>query len=143
MPVDPSSFVLMPAVDVADGQVVRLVQGEAGSEPGYGAPLDAALARQAARAPWVHLVDLDAVFGRGSNRDVITEVVRLLDVAVEVSGGILDDGSLTWALATGCARVNIGTAALERPDWVRAAIAPHSGRARRPRHNPVGPRLDG
>jgi 1-(5-phosphoribosyl)-5-[(5-phosphoribosylamino)methylideneamino] imidazole-4-carboxamide isomerase/N-(5'phosphoribosyl)anthranilate isomerase len=128
VPVGPSSFVLLPAVDVADGQVVRLVQGEAGSETGYGAPLDAALAWQAAGAQWVHLVDLDAAFGRGSNRDLIAEVVGRLDVAVELSGGILDDGSLTWALATGCARVNIGTAALERPDWVRAAIARHGGR---------------
>jgi phosphoribosyl isomerase A len=123
VPVEPSSFVLLPAVDVADGQAVRLVQGEAGSETRYGAPLDAALAWQAGGAQWVHLVDLDAAFGRGSNRDLIAEVVGRLDIAVEVSGGIRDDDSLEAALATGCARVNIGTAALERPDWVRGAIA--------------------
>jgi 1-(5-phosphoribosyl)-5-[(5-phosphoribosylamino)methylideneamino] imidazole-4-carboxamide isomerase/N-(5'phosphoribosyl)anthranilate isomerase len=128
VPVGARSFVVLPAVDVADGQAVRLVQGEAGSETSYGAPLEAALAWQAAGAQWVHLVDLDAAFGRGSNRDLIAEVVGRLDVTVELSGGILDDGSLTWALATGCARVNIGTAALERPDWVRAAIARHGGR---------------
>jgi 1-(5-phosphoribosyl)-5-[(5-phosphoribosylamino)methylideneamino] imidazole-4-carboxamide isomerase/N-(5'phosphoribosyl)anthranilate isomerase len=125
---DPPSFVLLPAVDVADGQAVRLVQGEAGSETRYGAPLDAALAWQAGGAQWVHLVDLDAAFGRGTNRDLIAEVVGRLDVAVEVSGGIRDDESLTAALATGCARVNIGTAALEQPDWVRAAIARHGER---------------
>jgi 1-(5-phosphoribosyl)-5-[(5-phosphoribosylamino)methylideneamino] imidazole-4-carboxamide isomerase/N-(5'phosphoribosyl)anthranilate isomerase len=128
VPVAPSSFVLLPAVDVAHGQAVRLVQGEAGSETRYGAPLDAALAWQAGGARWVHLVDVDAAFGRGSNRDLIAEVVGRLDVAVELSGGIRDDDSLAAALATGCARVNIATAALERPDWVRSAIARHGER---------------
>jgi 1-(5-phosphoribosyl)-5-[(5-phosphoribosylamino)methylideneamino] imidazole-4-carboxamide isomerase/N-(5'phosphoribosyl)anthranilate isomerase len=126
--VGPCSFVVLPAVDVADGPAVRLVQGEAGPETSYGAPLDAALAWQAGGAQWVHLVDLDAAFGRGSNGDLIAEVVARLDVAVELSGGIVDDGSLDAALATGCARVNIATAALERPDWVRAAIARYGER---------------
>jgi 1-(5-phosphoribosyl)-5-[(5-phosphoribosylamino)methylideneamino] imidazole-4-carboxamide isomerase/N-(5'phosphoribosyl)anthranilate isomerase len=126
--VSDSSLVLLPAVDVADGQAVRLVQGEAGSETGYGAPLDAALAWQSGGAEWVHLVDLDAAFGRGSNRDLIAEVVGRLDVSVELSGGIRDDASLEAALGTGCARVNIGTAALEQPDWVRSAIARHGDR---------------
>jgi 1-(5-phosphoribosyl)-5-[(5-phosphoribosylamino)methylideneamino] imidazole-4-carboxamide isomerase/N-(5'phosphoribosyl)anthranilate isomerase len=125
---NPSSLVLLPAVDVADGTAVRLVQGEAGSETAYGAPLDAALAWQQGGAEWVHLVDLDAAFGRGSNRELIAEVVGRLDVAVELSGGIRDDASLEAALATGCARVNIGTAALEQPDWVRTAIARHGER---------------
>jgi 1-(5-phosphoribosyl)-5-[(5-phosphoribosylamino)methylideneamino] imidazole-4-carboxamide isomerase/N-(5'phosphoribosyl)anthranilate isomerase len=121
-------LVLLPAVDVADGQAVRLVQGEAGSETSYGAPLDAALAWQEGGAEWVHLVDLDAAFGRGSNRELVAEVVGRLDVSVELSGGIRDDASLEAALATGCARVNIGTAALEQPDWVRSAIAKHGDR---------------
>ncbi len=120
-----SSLVLLPAVDVAGGQAVRLVRGEAGSETHYGEPLQAALAWQEAGASWVHLVDLDAAFGRGSNRELLAEVVGKLDVAVEMSGGIRDDESLRAALATGCARVNIGTAALENPDWVRRAIAEH------------------
>lgn len=120
-----SPLVLLPAVDVADGQAVRLVQGEAGSETSYGDPLAAALAWQEAGAEWVHLVDLDAAFGRGSNRALIAEVVGKLDVRVELSGGIRDDESLEAALATGCARVNIGTAALESPAWVAAAIARH------------------
>jgi 1-(5-phosphoribosyl)-5-[(5-phosphoribosylamino)methylideneamino] imidazole-4-carboxamide isomerase/N-(5'phosphoribosyl)anthranilate isomerase len=114
---------LLPAVDVADGQAVRLVQGEAGSETSYGDPLDAALAWQSAGAEWIHLVDLDAAFGRGSNRELLAQVVGKLDVRVELSGGIRDDASLEAAMATGCARVNLGTAALENPDWTRAAIA--------------------
>ncbi|SDI07363.1 bifunctional 1-(5-phosphoribosyl)-5-((5-phosphoribosylamino)methylideneamino)imidazole-4-carboxamide isomerase/phosphoribosylanthranilate isomerase PriA [Nonomuraea jiangxiensis] len=119
------SLVLLPAVDVVDGQAVRLVQGEAGTETGYGAPLAAALAWQEAGAEWIHLVDLDAAFGRGSNRELIAEVIGRLDVNVELSGGIRDDDSLAAALATGCRRVNIGTAALERPDWCRKIIAEH------------------
>ncbi len=119
------NLVLLPAVDVADRKAVRLVQGAAGTETSYGSPLDAALAWQSGGAKWVHLVDLDAAFGRGSNRELLAEVVGRLDVAVELSGGIRDDASLKAALDTGCARVNLGTAALESPDWVRAAIAEH------------------
>ena len=119
----PERLELLPAVDVADGQAVRLVQGEAGSETHYGEPLAAALAWQSAGAEWIHLVDLDAAFGRGSNRDLLHEVVAKLDVKVEMSGGIRDDASLEAAMATGCARVNIGTAALENPEWCASAIA--------------------
>jgi len=118
-----SALELLPAVDVAGGQAVRLVQGEAGSETHYGEPLTAALAWQNAGAQWIHLVDLDAAFGRGSNRELLAELVGKLDVKVEMSGGIRDDSSLRAALSTGCTRVNIGTAALENPGWVRAAIA--------------------
>ncbi len=116
---------LRPAVDGAAGSAVRLVQGAAGSETGYGDPLAAALSWQRDGAQWVHLVDLDAAFGRGSNRDQLADVIRRLDVAVELSGGIRDDESLRAALGTGAARVNLGTAALESPDWVRSAIAEH------------------
>ncbi len=116
---------LLPAVDVSGGQAVRLVHGAAGTETGYGDPMQAALGWQAAGAEWVHLVDLDAAFGRGSNAGLLAAVVAELDIAVELSGGIRDDASLAAALATGCARVNIGTAALENPDWVQAAIAAH------------------
>ena len=117
------SLELLPAVDVAEGQAVRLVQGEAGSETSYGDPLAAALAWQQAGAEWIHLVDLDAAFGRGSNRELLVEVVERVDVQVELSGGIRDDTSLKAALATGCRRVNIGTAALEDPEWCARAIA--------------------
>lgn len=117
------SLVLLPAVDVVDGQAVRLVQGEAGSETNYGSPRDAALQWQNAGAEWVHLVDLDAAFGRGSNRDMLAGVIGELDVKVELSGGIRDDASLEAALATGCARVNLGTAAIENPEWCASAIA--------------------
>jgi phosphoribosylanthranilate isomerase len=119
---------LLPAVDVAVGQAVRLVQGEAGSETSYGDPLAAALAWQEAGAAWVHLVDLDAAFGRGSNRELLADVVGRLDVDVELSGGIRDDESLDRALATGCRRVNLGTAALEDPEWTAGAIARHGDR---------------
>jgi len=119
---------LLPAVDVADGQAVRLVQGAAGSETSYGDPLAAALAWQSAGAEWIHLVDLDAAFGRGSNRDLLAAVVTALDVQVELSGGIRDDDSLAAAMATGCARVNLGTAALENPDWTRRAIVEYGDR---------------
>src|SRR5450432_4548773 len=119
---------LLPAVDVAAGQAVRLFQGAAGSETHYGEPLAAALAWQRAGAQWIHLVDLDAAFGRGSNRELLAQVVGELDVAVELSGGIRDDESLTSALATGCRRVNVGTAALENPQWVRKAIAQYGDR---------------
>jgi 1-(5-phosphoribosyl)-5-[(5-phosphoribosylamino)methylideneamino] imidazole-4-carboxamide isomerase/N-(5'phosphoribosyl)anthranilate isomerase len=114
---------LLPAVDVADGQAVRLVQGAAGSETSYGDPLDAALAWQEDGAEWVHLVDLDAAFGRGSNRQLLEKVVRKLDIKVELSGGIRDDESLEAALSVGATRVNLGTAALENPEWTASAIA--------------------
>jgi phosphoribosyl isomerase A len=118
-----SSLILLPAVDVADRRAVRLVQGAAGSETSYGDPVQAAQAWQSAGAEWVHLVDLDAAFGRGSNADLLASVVSQLDIKVEMSGGIRDDASLARALATGCARVNIGTAAMENPDWVAGVIA--------------------
>jgi len=114
---------LLPAVDVAAGQAVQLVQGVAGSEKRFGDPVEAALRWQAAGAEWIHLVDLDAAFGRGHNRDLLAAIVGRVDVQVELSGGIRDDDSLAAAMATGCRRVNIGTAALEQPAWCAAAIA--------------------
>ncbi|HEX6873531.1 MAG TPA: bifunctional 1-(5-phosphoribosyl)-5-((5-phosphoribosylamino)methylideneamino)imidazole-4-carboxamide isomerase/phosphoribosylanthranilate isomerase PriA [Micromonosporaceae bacterium] len=122
------ALTLLPAVDVAGGQAVRLVQGAAGSETAYGDPLEAALAWQRDGAEWVHLVDLDAAFGRGSNAPLLADVVRRLDVQVELSGGIRDDASLTAALATGAARVNIGTAALEDPQWCDRVVGEHGDR---------------
>jgi phosphoribosyl isomerase A len=118
-------LILLPAVDVVEGRAVRLVQGKAGSETEYGSALDAALGWQRDGGEWIHLVDLDAAFGRGSNRELLAEVVGKLDVKVELSGGIRDDDSLTEALKTGCARVNLGTAALENPQWCARAIAEH------------------
>ena len=118
-------LILLPAVDVADGQAVRLVQGELGTETSYGSPLDAALAWQEQGAEWIHLVDLDAAFGKGSNRELLKEVTAKLDIKVELSGGIRDDESLNNALATGAARINLGTAALENPGWTAKVIAQH------------------
>lgn len=119
------SFTVLPAVDVVDGQAVRLDQGEAGTEKNYGSPLQAALQWQEAGAQWLHFVDLDAAFGRGSNHEMMTQITRELSINVELTGGIRDDASLNRALATGAKRVNIGTAALEDPDWAAEAIAKH------------------
>ena len=121
-------LILLPAVDVADGQAVRLVQGELGTETSYGSPLDAALAWQEQGAEWIHLVDLDAAFGKGSNRELLKEVTAKLDIKVELSGGIRDDESLNNALATGAARINLGTAALEDPEWTARVIAGYGER---------------
>ena len=123
-----TGLTLLPAVDITEGHAVQLVQGVAGSGGQYGDPVQAALRWQEAGASWIHLVDLDAAFGRGSNADLLGQVVQKLDVNVEMSGGIRDEASLSRALATGCARVNIGTAALENPDWVRSVIARHADR---------------
>ena len=122
------TLTLLPAVDVAGGSAVRLVQGAAGTETSYGDPLEAALAWQRGGAEWIHLVDLDAAFGRGSNAKLLAKVVRSVDVAVELSGGIRDDESLQAALATGAARVNIGTAALENPEWCDRVVAEYGDR---------------
>src|SRR3954466_8446791 len=119
---------LLPAVDIAGGQAVQLVQGVAGSEKRFGDPVDAALNWQKRGAEWIHLVDLDAAFGRGHNRELLAEIVGTLDIKVEMSGGLRDDESLAAAMATGCRRVNIGTAALEQPAWCAAAIAEHGDR---------------
>lgn len=119
---------LLPAVDVAGGEAVQLVQGIAGTGGQFGDPVAAALAWQEAGAEWLHLVDLDAAFGRGENRGLLAKIVGTLDIKVEMSGGIRDADSLEAALATGCRRVNLGTAALENPEWTAAAIAEHGDR---------------
>jgi 1-(5-phosphoribosyl)-5-[(5-phosphoribosylamino)methylideneamino] imidazole-4-carboxamide isomerase/N-(5'phosphoribosyl)anthranilate isomerase len=118
-------LVLLPAVDVADGKAVRLTQGEAGTETSYGSPVDAANEWVDSGAEWIHLVDLDAAFGRGDNRSVIRKVIKNVpkSVNIELSGGIRDDASLTAALATGAKRINLGTAALENPEWAAHVIA--------------------
>jgi 1-(5-phosphoribosyl)-5-[(5-phosphoribosylamino)methylideneamino] imidazole-4-carboxamide isomerase/N-(5'phosphoribosyl)anthranilate isomerase len=125
VPAEKRPLILLPAVDVVDGKAVRLVQGQAGSETDYGSALEAAMTWQRDGAEWIHLVDLDAAFGRGSNRELLAEVVGKLDVDVELSGGIRDDESLKAALATGCTRVNLGTAALENPEWCARVVAEH------------------
>lgn len=114
---------LLPAVDVVNGQAVRLLQGEAGSEKSYGDPAEAAANWADQGATWIHLVDLDAAFGRGSNHELLARIVRDVNVRVELTGGIRDDASLRRALDAGAARVNIGTAALENPEWTSRVIA--------------------
>ncbi|WP_235734819.1 bifunctional 1-(5-phosphoribosyl)-5-((5-phosphoribosylamino)methylideneamino)imidazole-4-carboxamide isomerase/phosphoribosylanthranilate isomerase PriA [Nocardioides alcanivorans] len=119
---------LLPAVDIKGGRAVQLVQGVDGSEKVFGNPVEAALRWQAAGAEWLHLVDLDGAFGSGSNAEAKAEIVGRLDIDVEMSGGIRDDESLEAALATGCRRVNIGTAAIENPEWCAKAIATYGDR---------------
>ena len=118
-------LVLLPAIDVSDGQAVRLTQGQAGSETSYGDPVDAAGDWTAQGAEWIHLVDLDAAFGRGNNHEVIRSVIKRVggDALIELSGGIRDDASLAAALDTGATRINLGTAALENPEWAARVIA--------------------
>lgn len=113
---------LLPAIDVASGQAVRLVKGLSGTETNYGSPVDQAIEFQAAGANWIHLVDLDAAFGRGDNFELLKEVIGNVDIKVELSGGIRDTESLERALSTNCNRINLGTAALENPDWTAAVL---------------------
>ncbi len=121
-------LVLLPAVDVQDGKAVQLVQGAAGSERIFGDPREAAARWESEGAEWLHLVDLDAAFGRGDNAEVIAEVVAQMSIDVELSGGIRDHASLERALATGASRVNVGTAALENPRWCEEIIAEYGDR---------------
>ncbi|HEX7535615.1 MAG TPA: bifunctional 1-(5-phosphoribosyl)-5-((5-phosphoribosylamino)methylideneamino)imidazole-4-carboxamide isomerase/phosphoribosylanthranilate isomerase PriA [Dermatophilaceae bacterium] len=124
----PVRLELLPAVDIAGGQAVQLVQGVAGTGGQFGDPWEAAKAWQDQGAEWIHLVDLDAAFGRGSNRELLADIVGRLDIQVEMSGGIRDAESLAAALSNGCRRVNLGTAALEDPQWTAAAIAEYGDR---------------
>lgn len=119
---------LLPAVDVKDGRAVRLVQGDLAKETIYGNPLEVALEFQSAGAEWIHLVDLDAAFGRGDNSAILAEVVGRLDIKIELSGGIRDSQTLERALATGCQRINLGTAALENPQWTSSMLAQYGDR---------------
>lgn len=123
-----NKLVLLPAIDIADGKAVRLFKGELGTQTNYGSPIEQAKDFQAAGAEWIHLVDLDAAFGRGSNFDLIKAVISQVDIKVELSGGIRDDESLTRALSTNCERVNLGTAALENPEWTAQIIGEHGDR---------------
>jgi 1-(5-phosphoribosyl)-5-[(5-phosphoribosylamino)methylideneamino] imidazole-4-carboxamide isomerase/N-(5'phosphoribosyl)anthranilate isomerase len=124
----PGALILLPAVDVSRGRAVQLVQGEAGRETAYGDPVAAAKRWQQAGAEWIHMVDLDAAFGRGSNAALLATMIAEVGISVELSGGIRDDAALAAALSTGAERVVVGTAALERPDWVRQVIAKHGDR---------------
>lgn len=119
---------LLPAIDVKAGRAVRLVQGELSQESQYGAPLDVARDFVSKAAEWIHLVDLDAAFGIGSNFEILRDVIASVDIKVEMSGGIRDDESLNRALSTGCTRVNLGTAAIEDPEWTGKVISQHGPR---------------
>jgi len=119
---------ILPAIDVKDGRAVRLVQGELAATSTYGLPVEVANEFVLGGASWIHLVDLDAAFGTGSNFDLIQQVISSVDIKVELSGGIRDDASLERALLAGCERVNLGTAAIENPDWTAKVIANYGER---------------
>jgi phosphoribosyl isomerase A len=125
LPVRP--FVLLPAVDVAGGRSARRDVHPGGGET-YADALQSALGYQDAGADWVHLVDLDAAFGRGSNTGLLADIVARLDIEVQLSGGIRDAESLRLALHSGCARANLSSAAVADPQWCADAIAEHGER---------------
>jgi 1-(5-phosphoribosyl)-5-[(5-phosphoribosylamino)methylideneamino] imidazole-4-carboxamide isomerase/N-(5'phosphoribosyl)anthranilate isomerase len=122
------SLTLLPAVDLLDGQAARLVQGALGTETGYGDPVSAAKEFVAQGATWLHVVDLDAAFGRGpGNRQQIERIVEAVAPAkVEASGGVRRPEDLEALLELGAARVVVGTAALEDPEWVLRACERHT-----------------
>ena len=119
---------LLPAVDIAGGQAVQLVQGVAGSEKRFGDPVEAALRWQEAGAEWIHLVDLDAAFGRGNNRELLATIVGTAGHRRGDERRHPRRRLAQAAMEAGCRRVNIGTAALEQPEWCASAIAAHGDR---------------
>jgi len=123
-----SQLDILPAIDIKDGRAVRLVQGELAATTTYGLPIEVANDFVSQGTKWIHLVDLDAAFGTGNNFELIREVIANVDIKVELSGGIRDDASLERALSTGCKRVNLGTAAIENPDWTAEVIAKHGAK---------------
>ena len=116
---------ILPAIDVKEGVAIRLIQGELDKQSKYGDPIEIATQFVASGASWIHLVDLDAAFGLGNNFEVLASVIKSVDIKIELSGGIRDDESLNRALSTGCTRINLGTAALEQPEWTESVIKKH------------------
>ena len=109
---------VIPAIDIKGARAVRLKQGKKDHVTDYGDPVERAYEFQRAGAEWLHVVDLDAAFGEGSNWKIVESIVKQIDIKVEVSGGIRDDRSLDRALSSGSHRVTIGTAAMENPAWI-------------------------
>jgi phosphoribosylformimino-5-aminoimidazole carboxamide ribonucleotide (ProFAR) isomerase len=119
-----SSFELLPAIDISNGLSVR--PGTENSNESFGSPMDIASEWIASGAKWIHLVDLDAAYGKGENRKLISEVVsRCTGINVQISGGIRDQESLTAALQTRASRINLATSALMDMPWVESVISTH------------------
>jgi 1-(5-phosphoribosyl)-5-[(5-phosphoribosylamino)methylideneamino] imidazole-4-carboxamide isomerase/N-(5'phosphoribosyl)anthranilate isomerase len=117
---------LLPAIDVAGAKSIRLTAGDSQSATEYGSPLDVAKAFVDSGAQWIHLVDLDAAFSRGSNLETIAEVVQQCPgIKVELSGGIRDASSLEAALALNPKRVVLSTLALADLDFTAKALEHH------------------
>jgi len=123
-----AELTLYPAIDLMDGEAVQLVQGVPGTGGRFGDPLAVAARWREAGAEWVHVVDLDAAFGRVGNAGIVARLVAESGLLVDLSGGVRDDASLERALASGAARVSLGTAAVERPDWCARVLAEHGDR---------------
>ena len=116
---------ILPAIDVKDGVAIRLTKGELDNQSKYGDPLEVAGEFVKSGVKWIHLVDLDAAFGLGNNFKILDSIIKSVDIKIQLSGGIKDDESLNRALTTNCSRINLGTAALDNPEWVESVIKKH------------------
>lgn len=124
-----SPLILFPSIDIAGGQSVRLSRGDRESQESYGSPLEIAETWIQSGAEWIHLVDLDAAYGTGHNRELLSEVVKKCQaINVQVSGGIRDEQSFSAAIATGASRINLATSALLDLDFVEAVISEYKER---------------
>ena len=121
------TFTVYPAVDIRDGNAVRLERGRADAETVYDADPVAVAVRFAEQgAEWLHVVDLDAAFhGTPRNRHLIADIVEATGIPVQASGGIRTMADLDASIEYGASRVVIGTMALEEPAFVAAAVAAH------------------
>ncbi len=118
-----AGFALFPAVDLRSGRCVRLEQGAAERENVYATDPFAVMERfRDAGAEWVHVVDLDAAFGEGSNRPLIRDLVKRVAVAVQSGGGVRSLKDVEEMLHAGVARVVLGTVAVEQPELVHRAV---------------------
>ncbi len=120
------SFEVIPAVDLQDGEVVQLVQGERGTEKRYGDPVEAADRWLTAGATSLHLVDLDGAFeGDRKNADAIDSILETVDVPTQLGGGIRTAHEAVQLLERGLDRVILGTAAVKKPELVQEISAIH------------------
>jgi phosphoribosylformimino-5-aminoimidazole carboxamide ribotide isomerase len=121
--------IIIPAVDIRGGRVVRLVRGDPDQQTEYGDDPAAAAARFEERgARWIHVVDLDAAFGTGSNRELVGAACRAVGVSVQVGGGLRSLEAVDEVIAAGAARAILGTAAAWDPGFVRVAVDRHGER---------------
>lgn len=123
-------MILYPAIDLKDGQCVRLLRGDMEAVTVFGDdPAAQARAFRDAGATWLHLVDLNGAFaGHPVNAAAVEAILGAVDIPVQLGGGIRDMAMIETWLSRGVARVILGTVAVENPDLVREAAAAHPGR---------------